>query len=710
VVDVLKRFFGTQDDLEVTASLTKQAFEIAAEDRRHKEERQEEWSGVLADYIGLVGKNPNAGETTRERIYRVAFQEPGYTLITHESHPRLARSLGLPANGAKRQHNAFQDFFGAGVIDVIDDIAGFVENGMRGGEAARQIAFLLSDTGAGKTQFVRRIGNLLVGQTLYALKECPMHEHPFRALQKSRREFWADKVGRPIDLEADLCPKCQWLLEHKYHHRWEKMPVTTVRLSRRRRIGIVTAFPLDPNTTDNRVLVGGDSLRLLMDLEEGDPRLMNFFGLFNHGEGGMLEGVEFFKNPSDALHIYITQTTEGEIPSPGFYRQVSSDVFVIAHTNWGDYERFKLAGNEAIMDRMQTFVFPYVLSYQDLAEQLYPKMLSRAKPSGVHFSPLALEATARFQVVSARQREREEDGGQHIPLDPWVELRNGTKISSDIDVRHVNSIYPHDGRKGVSPRLSVKALESCESDLAIGYGEDRDPKHKCVSPEMVLDELIPRVRSFYEGPRNEETQKDNLDTLKTYIPRILKERTGEILALLLSVPRVKERVALAVQDNLYGMSRRYFGLIQQERDHIHGTLTLQGEITPKLSDRDYAFLDRIESRLGLALGARPKFREELLAFKKQAEERGEALDLSAHADFRTALSETFFDQSQKALEALYEKMREDETLSAFFAEELTRLGAKRDDTKEGTGVLRPSWCPACALKLVEYAATRAWQM
>ncbi|OHA48582.1 MAG: hypothetical protein A2806_00275 [Candidatus Terrybacteria bacterium RIFCSPHIGHO2_01_FULL_48_17] len=700
-----------QGDLTISREFRDGVAEVIAEQKRRKrqERKKTEWSGNLERYLYLVKEYPQAAENTRERAWRVIFEEPGYTLITHETDPRRARMLGLQPGEAMRNWNSFREF--VDLYGFLDRFAKFLESARRGGEAARQVPFPVGDTGTGKSQWVRKMFKLLVGENLYHIDGCPMHEHPLRALPMHDRLRLQELLGRAFDLEGDLCTQCSFRLKTKWK-RWERIPITTSRLSVRRRIGLVTVYPVDPNNQDVRVLIGAESVRRLLQFEEGHPLLGNYAGAFNQGEGGIIEFAELTMNPPDFLHIIIGQTQEQLVPAPGFYGNVSSDAIVIGHSNWEPFEAFRNTGkNVAIMDRIEPFFVPYVLSYQNLAENLYPQMLARAQKTGVHFSPLALEATARFQVESARQREPEADQGQHVELDEWVELRNGTNIRCNHDVRHLNSVYPNDGRKGVSPRLTVKALEACESDLAIGYGNDRDPKHKCVSPQMVIDELFPRVRSTYEGPRFEEVQKSNLSTLRAYLPRILKERTLEILQRLLETPRVKEEVAVALAESLQGLARRYLELISQDAVYRRWAVMVPREGSPpaKPGEAEYAFLDRIESKLKLPLDARPKFREELLAFKQRAEDCGKPFDISEHKAFNLVLLDIFFENSHGPFERLFARMQKDETLVQLMADELTRLGAERDDNQEGIGILRLSWCPVCTLQLVEYVATREWQ-
>ena len=131
-------------------------------------------------------------------------------------------------------------------------------------EVRKRILLLMGPVGGGKSTIVALLKRGLENYTrseagaTYALKECPMHEEPLHLIPPELRPDIEKEFG--LYIEGELCPKCRWLLEDKYHGKIEAVPVVRIGFSEKQRTGIGTFAPSDPKSQDISELVGGIDL------------------------------------------------------------------------------------------------------------------------------------------------------------------------------------------------------------------------------------------------------------------------------------------------------------------------------------------------------------------------------------------------------------------------------------------------------------------
>ncbi len=113
---------------------------------------------------------------------------------------------------------------------------------------------------------------------VYALAGCPKHDEPLHLVPNhgepdgpTLRDRLRDYTG--VDVEGDLCPVCRLRLDTEFDGDPERFPITRIRLSESRRIGIGTFAPSDPKSMSTEQLTGGVNFKLLETYgSDDDPR------------------------------------------------------------------------------------------------------------------------------------------------------------------------------------------------------------------------------------------------------------------------------------------------------------------------------------------------------------------------------------------------------------------------------------------------------
>ncbi len=254
-------------------------------------ERALAWEGTFAEYYEIATRQPSVTQLSHARIYDMITAAGSDS--TH---------LGEP------NYNFFaEEIFG--IEKPLQQIVEYFHSAAQRLEVRKRILLLMGPVGGGKSTIVALLKRGLEAYTrteagaLYAIKECPMHEEPMHLIPQELRADVEREYG--IYIEGDLCPKCRWLLEDKYHGRIEDVPVRRIAFSEKHRIGIGTFTPSDPKSQDVAELVGGIDLSTIGEVgTESDPRAYRFDGELNISNRGLMEFVEMLKCQAGGVMVF----------------------------------------------------------------------------------------------------------------------------------------------------------------------------------------------------------------------------------------------------------------------------------------------------------------------------------------------------------------------------------------------------------------------
>ena len=482
---------------------------------------------TMAEFLAEAERNPLMAENAAQRIYRRIFVAPGFDAVAAEDDEQLARALELAPGEAVRTFRAFDDFYGR--EREIEEIAMALEAAGAGAEQARQIIVWIGETGTGKSALAARFHQLLEGASIWTLKGCPMHEHPFRLLPRSRREEFSRRFNAPIHPTADICHVCRTELQERYEggHGWERFPVVERRISARQDglgVGVGVMFPSDPMNEDISELIGRVNIAMLDDKRyaEGHARTLIFNGLFHHAEQGLLEVREIFKREVRQLNLFIFATQEKEVPGPGNYGRISVDCVIIGHSNMAEYQRFLAEPtNEALVSRTLPLTFRHLLRWSAEAK-VYEKERLRSRYGRVHVAPHTLETAAKFAVLTRLTESAA------IPALVRMAVYNGDadgqspKTPSEFLLES-----PKDGREGLDTRFFTKAMGTAYTvaGRSSGNGERSCllwPEYRqAILRQLMRDESIP--------PRERERWRDLMSKADEEYMRDLREEFTDVV-------------------------------------------------------------------------------------------------------------------------------------------------------------------------------------
>ena len=357
------------------------------------EEKALAWEGTFQDYFDLAIERPEMARLSHGRIYDMIV------------------AAGVYEDDFGNTHYRFFEDDVYGLEKSLDQIVEYFRSSAQRLEVRKRIMLLMGPVGGGKSTIVALLKRGLERYSrteagaVYAIKGCPMHEDPLHLIPEPMRLDIEHEYG--IFIEGDLCPACQWRLDHEYDGRPENMPVERMVFSEKSRKGIGTFTPSDPKSQDISELVGGIDLSTIGEVgSESDPRAYRFDGELNVSNRGMMEFIEMLKVDERFLYVLLTLSQEQNIKT-GRFSMIYADEVVISHTNEHEYQSF--VGNrksEALQDRIILVKVPYNLRVDDEV-RIYEKLLGQSAVSDVHIAPGTLETSAAFAVLSAARRVEE---------------------------------------------------------------------------------------------------------------------------------------------------------------------------------------------------------------------------------------------------------------------------------------------------------------
>ena len=577
--------------------------------------KKNQWGTVL-DFLRKAKERPEMADSAHQRFYRVLVEKPGWKDIPASENPKLARALGIPANGTIRSYNFIEDeFFGA--EEFMNRVVYYFFAAKEGGEESRQILYLRGPAGTGKSSFVGKMKRALEDEELYCLEGCPQHDHPFWILPRSLRTEFSELLGIPIPSALDICPVCGRRLKEEFNNDYEKFPVEKIKFSKRRNIGISSVKPVDPNNQDVRVLIGSEKISVMHKYPEGDSQGWSLNGGFNKANRGLVELEEIFKNPTEFLRTLLGATQEKSVPSPGYYQNIDVDTVIMAHSNWGEWEKFSAdSTEEPMIDRMYIIDAKNCLR-MSAEEEIYKKLVERISLGHkIHTAPYLYKMVAAFAVLS-RMLESKKCG-----LMEKLFIYDGEEVfpsgsSEPISVSELKNEDPlrtiFEGKDGITLRFAVKAIDKAIARKAVH-------EHTCVDFLDVCEVLEEAILS--ESTFTEEEKERYLSFLvsEDYLPGFYLENIKlDCVNAFVKAKGYKYNELCQAVFNEYLKNVRLFDLERKFKE------TNKDAYLPP-SKCNFALLDAVESQLGFKNDEQKnEFRSRVAEYASHLEECGDEM-------------------------------------------------------------------------------------
>ena len=609
------------------------------------------WKGTFAQYLRMVSEEPSLARLSHQLVYDAVLSEG-----SHES---------------ARGETLYGIFEGKifGVDEALDKIVQYFASSSRRFEIRKRILLLLGPPASGKSSIVDLIKAALERYTrtdagaVYTIEGCPMQEDPLHLIPQSLRS--ALFVDHGIYVEGDLCPRCRYLLRHKYDGKISDMPVVRVVFSVHEAVGIGTYVATNPNPSDASLLVGSiDENQLAGDRVEVAGKAFRLDGELNVSNRGLMEFVEIFKSDRHLLTTLLGLAQEQSIKMDRF-GSVYADEAIIAHSNEGDFSVFlEDEHSEALKDRIISIQIPYSLRVGDEVK-IYQRMLERGGLDEVHVPPLTLPAMSIFAVLSRLEPPQR----QGLSLLEKLRLYDGQDVpsySAD-DVAEMKRHHPREGMTGLSPRYVMNRLSAVASLPNVG----------CVTPPMALDSLWRGLRENVSLSEEDITTYIALmrDAVEEYnhravleVKRIFDERFDQTAAELLE--DYLTSLATFIQEQEQGDGKR------------------RGRLGGGFDDRG---MREMEKHIGVTERDRNDFRQEVHQFFADLKRRGFAYDYASEPRLKRAIEERLF-QNNRRIERALSRPR----LDRHRADWARRRGAIN------SRLISSGYCSRCAKELVEH--------
>ena len=570
---------------------------------KHQETKKaEKFSGVLADYLAVLEKNPGVSKLAHKRLYDTIISE-GVTKMDKASE----RAHKLFGGEDLKTYDYFQDQF-FGMERSLAKIMRFLRSASLKGEESRQVLLLLGPVGAGKSALMEHIKRALEkSEPMYHIDGCPIKEEALHLIPRSLRQEFQDIYG--IKIEGDLCPVCRYRLKEEFGNDYTQVPITQSSFSVRGRRGVGVVPPMDANSQDVTVLKGSEDISKLDLYPEDDPRVLSLNGAFNVGNRGIVEFVEVFKNEIEFLHTMITATQEKSVPSPGKGPMIYFDGVILAHCNEAEWNKFKSENtNEAILDRIVRVNVPYCLEVSE-ESKIYKKILGLSDFDG-HIAPHTLEVASMFAVLSRLHPSNKVDALTKMKLyDGKDVIEKGTV--KKIDINDLRDEARDEGMTGISTRFIMKAIDSALSDS----------EKNMVTPISIRDVLIKQVKEqvVVEDDRNRYLDFLGKTLHEEYLNILEKEITKAFVS-------AYDEQAEALFNNYLDHAEAYVNMS-----------TVKDQVTNEEIQPDEQFMASIEEQIGITGTSRENFRVDITAFMFSKLRRGDKVDWKSYAPLREAI-------------------------------------------------------------------------
>jgi len=423
-------------------------------------------------------KEPKWEGTFKEWLEQFFYKDP--TKYSRSAHKYLYDALYYFGERNNIPTKLADEIYG--VDEALEEFLKILKAASENHDVRRRILLLVGPVGTAKSTLVYLLKRTLEEYSytddgmIFAIQGCPMQEDPLHLIPHHLRKQVYDLYG--VEIEGDLCPVCQYNLEHKYDGNIEEVKIERFVFSEAKRKGIATFVPGDYNSQDVSVLVGTENF--LAYQQYGDfshPLAWNFNGSLFNANRGLHEFVEIHKAKPDLLFPLLVLAQERQIKVDRF-GLISADEVLIAHTNYTEYQKFiGKKENEAFKDRTREIEWKYNLSLNN-EEKIYQKMLKSTK-SKSHIAPFTLKFVAAVSILSRLEEDRtkESSKGKGYTMLDILKLYNHEFDDRLREEDLEAAKHPNDGKKGISPRVAVDAISFAMS------------KHSSVMPYDAVNEL-----------------------------------------------------------------------------------------------------------------------------------------------------------------------------------------------------------------------------
>lgn len=614
------------------------------------------WDGSFRDYFELVAQNPRIAQLSHARIND------------------MVHAAGVERLNEGTQHEVLSySFFSSELFGIEEPIAKIVEyfkSAAQRLEVRKRILLLMGPVGGGKSTIVNMLKRGLEewtrteGGSVYAIKDCPMHEEPLHLIPHQLRAEVEKLYG--IYIEGDLCPQCRYALDKTYGGRHEDVKVHRVAFSEKERVGIGTFSPSDPKSQDITELTGSIDLSTIGEVGvESDPRAYRFDGELNIANRGLMEFVEMLKVDEKFLYSLLTLSQEQSIKT-GRFAMIYADEVILSHSNENEYIAF--AGNrksEALQDRIILVRVPYNLRVSQ-EERIYDKLLHQSEAlRNVHLAPNTLKVAAMFAVMT----RLEEPKRQNVDIVKKMKLYDGEDVEGykSKDVRELKEETIREGMDGISPRYIINRLSSALVRDGV----------TCINP-------IDALRAIKDGfEQHTGISSEQRERYLNHISQARKEYDE------LAKIEVQRAFVYSFEEMARTMCNNYLDNVEafcnKER--------IKDPITEEEMDPDEQLMRSIEEQIGISENAKNTFRQEILIRISSYARKGKPFEYNSHERLKEAIEKKIFADLKDVVKITTSAKTPD-------PDQLRRINEVVDRLVKEHG-----YCPVCANELLTYVGT-----
>lgn len=583
---------------------------------------------TLTEYLNLCKADPMAYAFAAQRMID-AIGDP--IIIDTSKDPRLARLFG---NKEIRTYPAFSDFFG--MEETIERIVDFFRHAAQGLEESKQIIYLLGPVGGGKSSLVERLRDLMEERPIYVLAyrengHTELSPYFSRVLPLFAAHGMAEEVTKQYNIPSRYINGIlgPWERKRLVESKGSLKDFRVVKIypSRFRQIAMSEAEPGDENTQDISTLVGKVDMRKLEMFSQNDPDAYLYSGSLNLSNQGLMEFKEMFKAKIKMLNPLLFAVQEHNYQGTENIAALPYDGIVIAHSNEGEWEKFKNnRDNEAFLDRICVVKVPYCLRV-DEEVKIYEKAIRYSELAGAPIAPGTLEVLAQFSVMSRLK----EPANSSL----WSKMRvyNGENLREKDPKAKSYQEYREDAENrdegffspAISTRWAFKRLSQTFN---------RDPHEISADPVHMLHVLLIEIEKDFT-PEQEETYRK-------YIRDTIKRKYFDFL-------NVEIRAAFLESYSDYGQN--LFDRYAMWADHWCRSEDLFDVQTNLSMNRDAleAELSKIEKPADIA---NPKdFRNEVVAWvlRYRANNLGQNPSWRSYEKLKQVIEQTMFSKTEELL-------------------------------------------------------------
>jgi len=588
-----------------------------------REHQAKQWRGTFAEFVrDIVG--------------------PQSRLVTRSSHQYVWDMLRWMQRREQKEtdDNHFRLFSHElfGIDKPLQRVVDYFKAASAGSEVGRRLLLLLGPPSGGKSSLVILLKrgieeySLTDEGAIYGLQGSPLHENPLNLVPYSLRAEFRETYG--VDIQGDLSPWAQSVLEHDYGGDFMRYPVERIFLSEARRMGVGTYAPHDPTTADIADLIGSVDLSKVSDYgDEGDPRAWSWSGAVYSASRGLLEMIEILKVKREFLYLLLTLTQERNVKVSRF-PLIHVDETIVAHTNLAEFRKFlQEKENEALLDRMVIVQVPYALNYLDEA-RIYHKLIAQAPMfREVHLDPHTLKVAAVFSILSrVKPSEREDlDSSKKVRLYAGEDVEGFARS----ELQRISAEQEEEGLSGVSPRFVVNALSNAIS---------RSEAKSLTSMEV----LVTLKEAIENDARIDAKQRRQwvdflVTTRKDFYNHWVKED-------------VHKALFVSFEEESESLLGKYLDEVEAALDNREVSDPITGETRAP----DERFLRAVEEKINVSDAGKQTFRQEVVRKAMVAYKKGERFSLDSHSRLKEAMEKYLFEERRDVLRLVSSIARPDE--------------------------------------------------